>query len=187
MPPTLDSKKAVEDVTELLTTNVPYGSHVFKYLLRLNLKMFDLLLDGMLQPMSHTFKNLQKIHRKFTLTMNGCRLHKEEESLLWESSQNCGPRDNSLLQEFWVQTQMLMGQMSSSIWITLEILLCLWLILLQEFLNIMDKKNSSDTNYKLLLKKILKNIIDIHYGLISFVLPCHYSLLDFIGVLIEKR
>jgi hypothetical protein len=28
LPPTLDSKKAVEDLTEILTTNVPYNAHV---------------------------------------------------------------------------------------------------------------------------------------------------------------
>ena len=36
MPPTLDSDKAVEDVKDILTKNVPYGAHVQILLYRPN-------------------------------------------------------------------------------------------------------------------------------------------------------
>lgn len=36
MPPTLNSEQAVKDLTELLTTNVPYGAHVILKLFRWN-------------------------------------------------------------------------------------------------------------------------------------------------------
>lgn len=115
LPPTLDSNKAIEDVRELLTKNVPYGAHVIIFSFRLNLRMLDMQMDGMHQLMNLICKNLLKILLKSTSTMNGWLLVKEEESLLWESSLNFSQKDNSSSQEFWVLTQMLMDQMNSCI------------------------------------------------------------------------